>query len=279
MFAFKCQSPIVDIVSRTPLFSQPTIKKVSDLFSLIGVATIICNASLNNQKQWNIFSVDPSTGIDIQPITLNLNPTMSYSELVLQPKTFVTGLYRFVFTLTMVNPDGTMLSSMVDTFVNIIPSGLVLSTLSLSQPMFGGTIEISRGQAQSISFNPFLFSYDIDGIAAITSLTFRYACEVIDSNIEQGYPLLPVTNQSIYLSDIKKNTNLQSYDKCFTNTLSLISFDPTNSRLTLNAGSLPYVLKRQYQIYVSTIYYNIEYYQKVTINILPPPILPIPLVS
>ncbi len=35
----------------------------------------------------------------------------------------------------------------------------------------------------------------------------------------------------------------------------------------MNAGSLPYVPNRQYEIYVSTIYYDIEYYQKVVINI------------
>lgn len=249
------------------------------MFSLIASATIICNASLNNQKQWNIYSVDPITGNDLQQITLSSNPTINYAELVLQPKTFLAGLYRFVFTLAMINPDGTTLSSQVDTFVNIIPSGLVLSTLSLSQPMYGGSIEISRGQAQTITFNPFLFSFDIDGIATITTLTFKYACELIDSNIEKGYPVKPGTNQSIYLTDVKQNLNLVKYDNCFNNTLSLVSFDSSNNILTLIGGSMPYVANRQYQIYVSTIYYSTEYYQKVTINILPPPVLPIPLIS
>ena len=163
------------------------MKKISDLFSLIGIATIVCNASLSNQKQWLIYSVDSASGVDLQQITLINNPTINYAELVLQPKSFSTGLYRFVFSLTMTNPDGTTLTSQINTFVNIIPSGLVLSTLSQSQPMYGGSIEISRGQAQSIAFNPFLFSYDIDSIAVMRSLTFKYACEVIDSNIEQGY--------------------------------------------------------------------------------------------
>ena len=46
------------------------------------------------------------------------------------------------------------------------------------------------------------------------------------------------------------------------------SFEFNNlNLLTLNAGSLPHVPKRQYEIYVSTIYYGIEYYQKVVINI------------
>jgi hypothetical protein len=260
------------------LFTQPRTQKISDLFSLIGLATIICNASLANKKQWFIYCVNPTTGLDLQQMILSANPTINYAELVLQPKTFTTGLYRFVFSLTMINPDGTALSSQVNSFVKIIPSGLVLSTLSLNQPMYGGRIEISRGQAQSISFNPFLFTYDIDSIVVITSLTFQYACQLIDSNKEQGYPVVPVTNQSVYLSDIKKNNNFYIYNTCFNNTLNLVSFDSTYNRLSLDIGSLVYVPNRQYEICVSTIYYNIEYYQKVIINILPPPVLPVPLI-
>jgi hypothetical protein len=269
---------VLDIVSCTPNINQPTVKKISDLFSLIGLATINCNSSLTNQKQWYIYSVDSITGTYLQQITLSTNPTINYAELVIQPRTFSIGLYKCIYTLTMINPDSTTLTGQVYTYVSIIPSGLVLSTLSQSQPMYGGSIEISRGHSQSISFNPFLFTYDIDSIAVITSLTFKYACEVIDFNIPKGYPTLPITNQSIYLSDIKQNTNLISYDKCFNNTLNLMSFDSTYSRLTLTGGSLVYVPNRQYEICVSTVYNNIEYYQKVIINILPPPILPIPLI-
>ena len=249
------------------------------MFSIIGTTTINCNASLSNQKQWFIYRVDSTTGIDLQQIILISNPTTNYAELVLQPQTFSTGFYKFIFSVTMVNPDTTTLNSQLFTYVKINPSGLVLSTLSLIQPMYGGTIEISRGQAQSIPFNPFLFTYDIDNTVVITSLTFKYACQVIDSNIEKGYPVDPITNQKIYLLDFKQNSNLINYNSCFNNTLNLISFDSSLSRLTLDVGSLVYVPNRQYQIYVSTLYYNIEYYQKVTINILPPPTLPIPLIK
>ena len=58
------------------------------------------------------------------------------------------------------------------------------------------------------------------------------------------------------------NSNLITYNTCFGNTLNLISFDSTLNRLTLNGGSLVYVPNRQYEIYVSTVYNNIEYYQK-----------------
>jgi hypothetical protein len=39
------------------------------------------------------------------------------------------------------------------------------------------------------------------------------------------------------------------------------------------------VPNRKYEIFVSTVYNNFEYYQKVLINILAPPTLPIPLIS
>ena len=185
---------------------------------MIGIATINCNSTLSNVKQWFVYQVDSTTGNDLQQIILNTNPTINYAQLVIQPKTFPNGLYRFVYTLTMTNTDSTIFTSQVDTFVNIIPSGLVLSSLSLSQPMYGGTIEISRGQSQSIAFNPFLFTYDIDGISIITSLTFKYSCQVIDSNVPKGFPRMPITNQIIYLSDFKTNSSLISLMNCFNST-------------------------------------------------------------
>ena len=203
----------MEIESRTPLYTKPRIQTKSDLFSLNGITTINCNTSLSNQKKWLIFKVDEITGQDLEQITQSLknNPTIDYAELVIQSQTLTYGLYRFVFTSSM----NDMTSSQIDTFVKIIPSGLVLSTLSLSQPMYGGTIEITRGWNQSIKFNPFLNTYDIDSVAVITSLSFKYSCQIIDSNVEQGYPQMPGTNKTIYLNEFKSNQNLISFLKCF----------------------------------------------------------------
>ena len=203
----------MDIESRTPMFTKPRIQTKSDLFSLNGITTINCNTSLSNQKKWLIYKVDEITGQDLEQITQSFknNPTIDYAEFVIQPQTLTYGLYRFVFTSSM----NDMASSQIDTFVKIIPSGLVLSTLSLSQPMYGGKIEITRGWNQTIKFNPFLNTYDIDSVAVITSLSFKYSCQIIDSNVEQGYPQMPVTNKTIYLNEFKSNQNLISFLKCF----------------------------------------------------------------
>ena len=109
---------------------------------------------------------------------------MTYAELVLQPQTLSYGLYRIVFTATQILSNSTdKLSNSIDTFIRIVPSGLVISSLRLSKPMYGGTIEITRGSNQFIQFNPYLFTYDIDGVAVITSLKFEYLCQIVNQAI------------------------------------------------------------------------------------------------
>ncbi len=164
--------------------------------------------SLTNEKVWTIY------GQNEEQIVLKNNPTINYAELILQPHTLPYGLYRVVYTLTMI---ATNFIDSSQTFIQIIPSGLVLSTLKSSQPIYGGTIQVTRGQNQSIPFNPYLFSYDIDNVAVITSLSFKYACQIIDSNIAQGY-LLNGLNQTINLDDFKSNASLSHLNTCFKTT-------------------------------------------------------------
>jgi hypothetical protein len=139
---------------------------------------------MTNLKEWSIFMVNNMTGIDEKQINLITNPTLTYAELVLQPQTLSYGLYRIVFTATQILFNSTeTLSNSIDTFTEIAPSGLVISSLRLSKPMYGGTIEITRGSSQSIPFNPYLFSYDIDGVAVITNLIFEYSCQIVNQAI------------------------------------------------------------------------------------------------
>jgi hypothetical protein len=224
IFQFKCTFPKLDIESRTPSYTQPRVQTKNDLFSLNGITIINCNTTLANQKKWLIFKVDEKTGQDSEEILLNIetNPSINYAELVIQPQTFTHGLYRFVFTSTLVSEMTSF--SQIDTFVKIVPSGLVLSTLSLSKPMYGSTIEITRGLNQTIKFNPYLYTYDIDSMVVIRELTFKYACQVIDLNIKEGFPKMPATNKTIYLNEFKSNSNLVSLLKCFNSIGDFIDF-------------------------------------------------------
>jgi len=158
------------------------------------------------------------TGLNERQIFINNNPTINYAELVLQPQTLNYGLYRIVYTLKMSGLNMTTFHSQIDTFIQIIPSGLFISALRSSQPIYGGTVEISRGFDQQIQFNPFTNTYDIDSVAVITTLTFKYSCQLIDSNIQHGYPQIPGTNQLIYLDDFKMNSSLSSLNSCLNST-------------------------------------------------------------
>ena len=106
-------------------------------------------------------------------------------------------------------------SSQVDTYVRIVPSGLIISSLSLIQPIYGGTIEITRGWNQSIAFNPFLNSFDVDSLCVITTLSFKYACQTIDSNSPNGYPHSIANNATLYLDEFKASPSLTPLLQCF----------------------------------------------------------------
>ena len=209
----------MDIEFKAIDYLKPTIQKRNEFFTLTGITTLSCNSILTNQKKWLIYEINEQNGLDINKIELFDNPTINYAQLVIQPQTLNYGLYRFVYMVTMsYTRNSSLFSSQVSTYVKIEPSGLIISSLSLRQGIYGGTIEISRGQQQPITFNPYLNSYDIDSILVITTLSFKYSCQLIDSNVESGFPQLPGTNTTIFMSDIKTNASLQLYDKCFNST-------------------------------------------------------------
>ena len=99
--------------------------------------------------------MDEITGQIVEQAFVVNNPTINYAMLVLQPQTLSHGLYKIIYTVTMENVSFT---SSAETFIRITPSGLVLSSQKSSQPMYGGTIEITRGQNQKIQFDPYIFT-------------------------------------------------------------------------------------------------------------------------
>jgi hypothetical protein len=166
-------------------------KHYKEQITLVGLISLGIKSDLSvYKKQWNLFKIVKQMNNQNdheQSILIKNNPTFTNQDLVLQPQTLDYGLYRFYFSVTFKSNSLTninMSTLNLDTFLSIIPSGLVLSTLKLSQPMFGGTIEITRGTNQSIDFDPFLFTYDIDSKAVITSLSFKYSCQIVNDQGE-----------------------------------------------------------------------------------------------
>ena len=205
----------MSIISAAKIFSQPNIFKKNDLIALTSITIIDCSTSLNNRKEWKIYKLNDVTGQMEMEVLLETNPTLFYAELVLQPQALSYGVYLCIFSVKMLDLN---LTTTAQSYIKIIPSGLVISSLKASRPMYGGIIEINRGQNQAIQFDPFLFTYDIDDDAVITSLVFKYTCQIIDSNLAQGYPQWPNTNQTIYLDDLQFNSSLSQFNTCFNST-------------------------------------------------------------
>ncbi len=174
----------------------------NDLINIVSVSQINCPNSLINTKEWSIYLInDLTTGGNEQQIILKNNPTLSYSELVLQPQTLSYGVYRILFTMTSIGLNSTKYTNQDETFIEIKPSGLIISSLKLSKPIYGGTIEITRGSSQSIAFNPYIFTYDIDNVAVISTLTFNYSCQIVQQT--QTAVIEPATLDSCFSSSSK----------------------------------------------------------------------------
>lgn len=194
--SLSCQSPILSIENRAELFYKPVQFKRSEQFTLKGVANFNCNDTLSNTKQWFIYQIDPQTGSVRQQVYLFNNPTVNYAELVVEPNSLPIGLYKVVYNVKIElsvkiawrSTIGNIFTSELDTYVQIVRSGIVVS--SLPNTIGGGTVSITRGTKQSIVFNPALYSYDLDNLIAMSSLKFNFYCQVIDDGIENEYPML-----------------------------------------------------------------------------------------
>ena len=105
--------------------------------------------------------------------------------------------------------------SETDTFIRIVASGLMISALHSSQPsQYGGLVEISKGVNQTIRFDPLLNSYDVDSIVQMTSLSFKYYCQLIENGAESGYPT-DNSGDKVDLFMIKSNYTIKANQTCF----------------------------------------------------------------
>ena len=256
-----CHNPILDIHQRALSFRTPAVLKRNDLITLIGITSLNCNIMLSNQKEWLIFKLSETNGNAVQQIMVMNNPTFNNAELVLQPNSLDYGVYQIVYSVTMLIADKTVAyNSRIDTFLKIVPSGLVISALYMSQSNGASTIDITRGTQQTIDFNPFLNSYDIDEIVSVNSLQFKYYCQLVANGVSQGSQI----DLKLYKAD---NSSLGANQTCFISPDGYEFEGSSGNLLRINNGSLKYAANSVYEILVATNYSNTVYAQKVRIHI------------
>ncbi len=177
----KCKRPILDIKNRASNFLKPIIKKRSTDFSVIGIATLDCEITLKNTKEWLVYEINPFTGLSIR--TVNISYIISsFSAEIFIPSNFLEyGTYQFIYQVSMDGYSNLFIDS-IDSFIRIVPSGMAVFSFS------GGIKEISIGVGQSIDLNPGRYSYDFDGILAGTELAYKYYCRMIIDGEPKEFP-------------------------------------------------------------------------------------------
>lgn len=171
LLATPCFPPLVEIESKKDLFYEPKIYKRTDLFSIVTSVTPRCNTSLSNKKTWQLYKVDSQTGKPIELVSLENNPTVANSELVILDNSMDVGLYKFVFKITMKTTKSEFIS-LSSTFVQIEPTGIAVAAFK------GGINEVRIGIKQRLRMDPVKFSKDYDGLIDMSSLVFKFYCKV-----------------------------------------------------------------------------------------------------
>ena len=156
---------------------------------------------------WKIFDQNNNE------ISLISNPTANTIELNIAEKFFNYGLYRIVFNYSAtIFATNEVQYSEIDTYVEVIPSGIIVAGLQNS------VTDALIGKMQAYELNPRSYSYDLDGLIHINSLTFTFYCKLIERNLGN---INYLSNPNINDLKTAKDLNTLSDGSCFTSASNL----------------------------------------------------------
>jgi hypothetical protein len=174
----------------------------SKQFSLSTATYFECDLSYTQAYLWTLNKIN--SGVT-QLIDLSVNPTFDSSEIVIQSNTLDYGLFEFTIQVE-IKVLTSVLTSKVSTYVEIIPTGLVVYGLE------NGIQSISIGFSQTLILNPIKYSFDSGNMASISNLTFKFYCSSISNFNYIG--LSYSTTGDIDLATNKRNSSLKM-TSCF----------------------------------------------------------------
>ena len=218
--SLKCQKPILDIKNRAIDFLNPRVIERSKRISVIGVTILNCSVTLKNSKQWSIFEINPNNGSTIRLINVTNIISLFSSEIYIPSNFFSYGTYKFIYEVCMEGDDASSFKETIDTYIRIVPTGMVIFAFS------GGIKEITIGIGQSVDLNPGRYSYDLDRILTGTDLSYKFYCRVLIDEVPQMFPS-DYSGSYIDLWKIKNenlSTEIIQTKLCFVNSGSSILF-------------------------------------------------------
>ena len=205
-----CSAPNV-IIEQQYLKQNPKQIFRSKLLNFATKTYFSCNETYIQTYKWFINRIDLSP---ILSMDISSNPSSYSSELVIQSNTLDYGMYEIQFQVDITMEDVIFNSTMAKTYVQIIPSGLVV------YPFKNGVSNIKIGSQQSLILNPILNSFDFDNLVDISSLKFKFYCKTIHLNSS-----VMENNNNLNLLMYKMNNTLQmtSNQTCFASNSKSIS--------------------------------------------------------
>ncbi|RNA30190.1 polycystin-1-like isoform X2 [Brachionus plicatilis] len=252
-----CAPPLLSIEDRAEFFFLPIEVARTKMIILLAESILRCNLTLSNERGWQLYLVNQANGEHISQIDLSGNPTEKNAEIVIRPNTLSYGLYKFVYFTRMTGSNlmGRNFESRIDTYVRVVPTGIVVWGLK------GGVAERRLGIEQELEFTPTAFSFDQDSLVSILSLKFKFFCTVVDSGIVRPYPSRNA-REKLDLFSLKNGSHLMtSNTTCFEDP-SGFEFGSSGNSIKISTAYLAYYKTRAYRFMISTEYLGQEYYQE-----------------
>ena len=159
--------------TQTYLSSSPNIIFRSNLFSVSSIIYFYCsNVTFTSTNTWTLNQLDAGLKV-LKVVDLSTNPTSASTELVIKENTLDYGLYQFSLQVD-VSFNGQVVSSLAQTYVQIVPTGLAVFALE------NGVSSVLVGSKQAFNLNPSLYTFDMDGLITPDKLSFVYYCKMVN---------------------------------------------------------------------------------------------------
>lgn len=92
-----CSKPRLSIIDQRSVFTKSREEKRSNRIKIIGITDMACRQTLDNFKNWRVFSVNDTTGEDIDELDVTGLSSHKHSEFAIPKQYLPYGLYRVLY--------------------------------------------------------------------------------------------------------------------------------------------------------------------------------------
>ena len=120
----------------------------SDVLIISSTVLFYCNVKYRYEYRWVLKKLNKLTLDPVETIDLSSNPSSKYSELQIRENTLMYGLYQVELHVDVFYNETNKLTRFAETFVEIIPMGLIVSATKNS------VSQVTIGRRQSFNLEP-----------------------------------------------------------------------------------------------------------------------------